>query len=141
MIQGVTYILETDSVFQSLVGLNVAGTKYKAYPVIAPQDEKAPYSVCTMTGMVLQHKGNTAGGRSTYECEFTVSSYDINYDDVYALDNAVLEALVRRSATYNSIAFGYIEHLGTSDGYVETLGGLYVKTSTFNCSITRTAQT
>ena len=136
MIQGVTYILETDATVQSLVGQNVALTKYKAYPVIAPQDEKVPYSVCTMTSMQLLYKG-----RATYECEFTVSSYHINYDDVYALDNAVRSALVPTSGTYNSIAFGYIEHSGTSDGYVDTFGGLYVKNSTFVCSITLTAET
>jgi hypothetical protein len=136
MIQGVTYILNTDATVQSLIGQNVAATKYKAYPVIAPQDEKVPYSVCRMTSMVLQYKG-----RSVYECEFLVATYHINYDDVYALDNAVVEALIPIRGTYNSINFGYIELAGTTDYFVETYGGLYVKNSTFNCSITKTALT
>ena len=136
MIQGVTYILNTDATVQSLVGQNAALTKYKAYPVMAPQDEKVPFSICRMTSMVLQYKG-----RSVFECAFLVSSYHINYDDVYALDNAVLEALVPTRGTYNGINFGYIEHQGTTDDFVETYGGLYVKNSTFNCSITRTALT
>jgi hypothetical protein len=136
MIQGVTYILNTDATVQSLVGQNVALTKYKAYPVIAPQDEKPPYSVCRLTSMVLQYKG-----RSVFDCDFLVSSYHINYDDVYDLDNAVLEALVPIRGTYNGINFGYIEFQGTTDDFVETYGGLYVKNSTFNCSVTRTALT
>lgn len=136
MIQAVTYILETDATFQSLVGLNVAGTKYKAYPVIAPQNEKAPYAVCRMTSMVLKYKG-----RSVFDCEFLVSSYDINYDDVYAIDNAVVEALVPIRGTYNGVQIDYLEHVGTTDDFVETFSGLYVKNSTFNCVITKTALT
>jgi hypothetical protein len=136
MIHGVTYILNTDATFQSRAGLNAAATKYKAYPVIAPQDEKAPYSICRMTSMQLQYKG-----RSVFECEFQVTSYHNNYDDVYALDNAVVEALVPIRGTYNGVNFGYIEHTGTTDDIAETYGILYVKVSTFNCSITKTALT
>lgn len=136
MIHGVTYILNNNVAFQGLVGQNVAATKYKAYPLIAPQDEKAPYSICRMTSMRLQYKG-----RSVFEGQFQVMSYHINYDDVYALDNAVTQALVPISGTYNGVNFGYIEHEDTSDDIAETYGILYVKTSTFNYSITITALT
>jgi hypothetical protein len=136
MIQGITYILKTDANFQTKVGQNAAFTKYKAYPVIAPQEELSPYSVCKMTSMNLQHKG-----RSVYECEFIVASYHKNYDDVYALDNAVVEALVPIRGTYNGINFGYIEHVNTSDDYIEVYSGLYAKVSSFKCSITKTALT
>lgn len=136
MIHGITYILKTDATFQSVVGQNAALSKYKAYPVIAPQTEVIPYSVCRMTSMRLQHKG-----RATFECEFTVASYHKNYDDVYELDNAVVEALVPIRGTYNGVNFGYIEFTGTVDDYVEAYTGLYAKISSFVCSITKTAST
>jgi len=136
MIKGITYILKTDATFQTRVGMNTALTKYKAYPVISPQSEVIPYSVCRMTGKRLQYKG-----RATYECEFQVASYHTKYDDLEELEDAIIEALVPIRGTYNGINFGYIEFVNSSDDYVEAYGGLYVRVSSFTCSITKTALT
>lgn len=136
MIKGITYILKTDATFQTRVGMNAALTKYKAYPVISPQTEVVPYSVCRMTSKSLQHKG-----RSVFECEFQVASYHTRYDDLDELEDAIIEALVPIRGTYNSVNFGYIEFVNSSDDYVEAYGGLYVRVSSFKCSITKTALT
>lgn len=136
MIKGVTYILNSDSGFQSLVGQNKALTKYKAYPLIAPQQEEAPYSICKMTSKSLKCKGLT-----TFDCGFDVISYAGNYDDVQLIDDAVLEALVPYSGTVNGVAFSDISFINTSDDFVETYGGLHVKISSFTCVIKITALT
>lgn len=136
MVEGVTYILNTDATFQTRVGTNVSGTKYKAYPVIAPQGETHPFSIVKLASRQLQHKG-----RATFMGEFTVSSYHKNYDQAQLLDDAVIEALVPIRGTYNGINFGYIEYGNTSDDFVDVNGGLYVRTSTFTFSYTKTALT
>lgn len=43
MTSGITEILREDTVVQALLGFNGAGTKYKVYPVIAPQKEEPPF--------------------------------------------------------------------------------------------------
>lgn len=136
MIKGVTAILNADDTFKTLVGMNKALTKYKAYPLIAPQPEEAPYSICKMTSKSLKCKGLT-----TFDCGFDVISYAINYDDVQLIDDAVLEALVPYRSTINGIAFSDIQFINTSDEYVETYGGLYAKISSFTCVIKKTALT
>lgn len=136
MIKGVTYILNNNAVFQALVGHNKSMTKYKAYPVITPQEEEAPYSVCKMTSKALKCKG-----LSEFDCGFDVVSYAKNYDDVQLIDDAVLEALVPYVGTVNGVAFSDISFQNTSDDFVETYGGLYVKVSSFTCSIKITALT
>ena len=135
MIKGITYILKNDATFQSIVGQNAALSKYKAYPVIAPQTEVIPFSVCRMTSKSLEGKN-----RTDFECQFTVSSYHKNYDDVEDLDNAVVQALVPRTGTYNGVTFGYIEFLNTSDDF-ELTAELYGKVSSFKCSVSLTPLT
>lgn len=130
MIKGITYILNSDDGFKALVGTNKALTKYKAYPVIVPQNEEAPYSVCRMTSKSLKCKGLT-----DFDCSFEVSSYAANYDDVQLIDDAVLEALVPFRDTVNGVQFSDISFINTVDDYTETYGGLYVKVSSFNCVV------
>lgn len=141
MIKAITYILKTDATFQTLIGQNVALTKYKAYPVIAPQPESVPYSICRMTSKQLLHKGRSAGGRNAFKCEFQVTSYAMNYDDVAQIDDAVVEALVPFSGTVNGVAISYMEFINSSDDYADTFGGLYVRNSIFECNINVTALT
>lgn len=130
MIKGITHILENDVTVQGLLGLNLAGTKHKIYPVVCPQPEQTPYAVCRMTGKVRQYKGGTV-----YVCAFTVASFHRNMDDVEVIDDAILNALDNVKGTYNGITFGYIIHTDTKDDYVDTEGGLYSKISTFECSM------
>lgn len=136
MIKGITAILNNDDTFKTLVGQNVALTKYKAYPVMAPQDEKAPYSICRMTSKNLKCKG-----LADFDCGFEVVSYAKNYDDVQVIDDAVLEALVPYRGTINGVQFSDIAFTGSSDAFTETEGGLYAKVSSFTCVIKRTALT
>jgi hypothetical protein len=141
MIKAVTYILNTDATFQTLVGQNVATSKYKAYPLIAPQVESVPYSICRMTSKQLQHKGTSAGGRNSYRCGFQVVSYADSYDDVALIDDAVVEALVPYSGTINGVNISFLEFIDSSDDYVDSYGGLFVRTSTFECNTKVTALT
>jgi hypothetical protein len=135
MIKGITYILETDATFQTRVGYNVALTKYKVYPVIAPQTENIPYSVVRMTDKTLLHKGRSGDNRNSFEVTFTVHSYHKNYDDVDILDQAVIQALVPFRGTSNGVSFGYIEFVSSSDDYVEAYGGLYVRLTSFKAQV------
>lgn len=135
MIKGVTYILETDAGFQTRVGQNAALTKYKVYPVIAPQTEIIPYSVVRMTYKELLHKGRTGSNRNSFEVSFTVNSYHKNYDDVDLLDQAVIQALVPFRGTSNGVTFGYIEFVSSMDDYVEAYGGLYARMTTFKAQV------
>lgn len=136
MLKGVTYILETDSTFQSVVGQNKALTKYKIYPVIAPQTEIIPYSVVRITGKEMTHKGRPTGYRNVFTVSFTVSSYHKNYDDLDTLDNAVVQALVPFRGSSNGVTFGYIEFVSSYDDYVDAYGGLYARVTTFSANVT-----
>lgn len=128
MIKGVTYILKNDAGVQAILGQNFAATKYKVYPVIAPQTEIFPYSVCRMSSRIVEAKN------CGYTAEFIVSSYHQNYDDVADLDDAIVTALNGENGTHNGVTFGYITFLNSNDNYVEAYGGLYVRESTFKCS-------
>lgn len=136
MIKGVTYILKNDVTFQSIVGQNVALSKYKAYPLIAPQPESVPYSVVRMTNKELLHKGASGSNRNAFNVSFMVTSYHINYDDVDLLDQAVIQALVPYRGTANSVVFGWIEYVNSVDEYVDAYGGLYARMSNFNAQVT-----
>jgi len=141
MIKGVTYILKNDVTFQTIVGQNAALSKYKVYPVIAPQTEIIPYSVVRMTSKELLHKGQSGSNRNSYEVNFSVASYHKNYDDVDLLDQAVIQALVPFRGSANGVTFGYIEFTNSSDDYVEAYGGLYARVSSFRAQVTLDALT
>ena len=114
MIQGVTYILNNDATFQGIAGLNKAGAKYKAYPVICPLPEEAPYSVVLLTGKISF--GQCKDADTTFSYSFDVVSYHKNFEDVVTLDEAVVDALVGKTGTYNSIVFNEIRFDNTRDG-------------------------
>ena len=136
MIKGVTHILENDVTFQGIVGRNKALSKFKVYPVIAPQTEIIPYSVVRMTSKTLQHKGSNGSNRNSFEVSFTVNSYHKNYDDVDLLDQAVIQALVPFRGTSNGVVFGYMEFVESQDDYVEAYGGLYARMTIFKAQVT-----
>lgn len=137
MIKGVTYILKNDATFQSLVGQNTSLSKYKVYPVVAAQTEIVPFSVVKMTGKTLMSKNV----RNKFQVYFVVNSYSTSYDDVDAIDNAVIQALVPYRGTANGVAFDNIEFEGSFDDYIETYGGLYIRSTTFKAFITLTELT
>lgn len=128
MIKGVINILITDTGVQALVGLNAAGDKRKVYPVVCPQDEKAPYIAVRQTGMDLAAKGY-----ADWNFQFAVVSYATSYDDCFALDMAVLNSFINVTGTYENIVVSYINPVTLGvDGYTQDHGGLYFKTSTFS---------
>lgn len=132
MIKGIINILISDASVQTLVGRNAADDKYKVFPVVASQDEKAPYIVVRSNGHQLAAKGLL-----NYSLDVIVFSYHTSYDEVTALDEAACLALVSAgSNTYNGIQIDFINpsNLGV-DGYVQDHGGLFTKSSTFNCMI------
>lgn len=141
MIKGITYILKNDPTFQGIIGRNAALSKYKAYPVIAPQTEIIPYSVVKMTSKELLHKGQGGSNRNSFQVDFLVASYHKNYDDVDTLDQAVIQALVPFRGTANGITFGYIEFSNSSDDYVEAYGGIYARMTMFRAQVTLNALT
>lgn len=128
MIKGVINILITDGGVQALVGQNAAEEKYKVYPVVCPQEEKAPYIAVRQTGMELAAKGYT-----DWNFQFAVVSYATSYDECFALDMAVLNAFINVTGTYENTIVSYINPVSLGvDGYTQDHGGIYYKTSTFS---------
>lgn len=133
MTQGITYILNNDATFQSLVGLNAAGVKYKAYPVVCPQPEQAPYSVVLLTGKTPF--GVCKDANTTYAYSFDVISFDKNFEEVVSLDEAVVSALDGKTGTYNSVAFNDIRHETTRDGDYSNEYHVFSRVSSFTAIV------
>lgn len=119
MVTDVIALMVNNTTLANLVGENSTGDKPKIYPVMVPQKEKHPYITVRQSSKVRAGKG----------CGFIngieVSSYAKSYDDVVALDDAVLNA-IENNGTFLSLT-------GTSDGFVHQAdgNGLYVRTSSF----------
>ena len=133
MVKGITHILKQTAGVQSLVGLNAAGDKYKVYPVVCPQGEKAPYIVVFQTGKTpIECKGVATSYVYTYD----VYSVHTNYDTAEGLDAAVVDALNFKTAgTYNSVVFQEIRHTNTTDGQYNEDQGLFTKVSSFEAMV------
>lgn len=136
MIKAITYILENDVTVNSLVGNNDAGTKTKVYPVIAPSSEIEPYVTVRLTGKDSQGKGDCG-----YNYRFQVSSYATSYDDVTAINEAIISALINTSpGTINGISVGYINFITEHDEFsVDRISityehPVYMKVSTFDAN-------
>jgi hypothetical protein len=118
MVTEVIDILIADTGVQNLVGRNKENDKYKVYPVVAPQKEQIPYVTVRLTGKAKAGKG------CEYNYTVSVTSFCKNYDDVSALDDAVLAAM----ETDQKISLD-----STSDNWIQADGnGIYTKTSTFS---------
>lgn len=127
MLKGPISILEQDNTISELVGNNKADTKTKIYPVFCPQPEKHPYCIVRQTGKARAGKGNCA-----WLCTFDVYSYAENYDDVEAIDLAVVACFEASSpGTYNNVVMGSVTHENTVDQHVDK-PALYVKVSSFS---------
>jgi hypothetical protein len=133
MVKGITYILTNSPSVQALVGMNTDNTKYKAYPNVCGQPEKYPYSVVRQTGKEpIECKGSIP---STYIYRYDVFSFHINYDACEALDDAVVEALIKpEGGTFNSVVFQDIRHTNTVDQYNGEYQ-LHVKVSSFEAMV------
>ena len=133
MINAVTYILENDATVQSLVGGNSRNNKHKVFPVIMPQSEVEPYIVVKLSGK------SPMGRDCGYMYSITVVSYHTSYDDVSALNQAVINALTNHSkGTVNGVDFGGLDFIDESDEYavdriaVSHEHPVYAKITTFN---------
>lgn len=126
MINAVTYILENNNTVKNLVGTRSRGTDYKVFPVVVPSSEEAPYIVARQTGKV------SAGKSCGYVYTIDVISYATSYDEVNALNAAVISALEGQAvATVNGVTFGYLNQVNESDDFVKGDHDLYAKISTF----------
>lgn len=133
MTQGITYILNNDSGFQTLVGQNKAATKYKAYPVVCPEPEETPYSVVFMTSK--NPFGECKDAATTFAYSFDVFSYHNNFEDVVALDLAVVAALVGKTGAYNSVTFQQIRFETTRDEPFSDVYKVFSRASSFTAIV------
>jgi hypothetical protein len=128
MVKVITYILRTNATVQSLVGLKSESQTddyHKVYPVVVPQGEKAPYIAVRMSGRVRIGKDCD----SNYSVQ--VVSYHNSYDEVTALNEAVISALESATAsTINGQDFSFANLSGEVDEYVKE-HNLYAKVTTF----------
>ena len=120
--------MQNNAAVQALIGhkeQSQTATYYKAYPVVVPESEKAPYIAVRLVGKV-------PGGKN---CDFNytiqVASFANSYDAVTALNNAVITALQDQAAgTVNGQAFGYLNLTNEADDYVRE-HNLFSKITTF----------
>jgi hypothetical protein len=127
VVDAVTYILNNDATVQGLVGLNKEEDKYKIYPVVVPQSETAPYISARLSSKEPQGKESGCG----YLFTVTVSSYANSYDDVQALNVAVIAALLNQAnGTVNGVDFGGLFFVNESDDYLRE-HNLFIKLTTF----------
>jgi hypothetical protein len=128
MLKAVTYILENSAAVQALVGSKtVSGLEsyHKVYPVVAPAEEKDSYVVCKISGKSELAKG------CDYTYQIDVASYATSYDDVTALNSAVITALGSQAmGTINGVDFGSLTFSNEVDGY-DVDRRLFIKITTF----------
>lgn len=117
MVKVVTYILDNNVTVQGLVGTKTNPTtdsNYKVFPVVAPSNETAPYIAVRLAGRV------PLGKDCDYQYGVQVVSYANSYDDVTALNEAVIDAIKgQASATVNGQSFGYLNVTNEQDDYVK----------------------
>lgn len=133
MLKGPIHILINNATVQSLVEAKEregATGKYKVYPVVAPMTEQAPYVVVRQTG------GAPLGKNCGSTVQFVCASYHTSYDEVVALDNAVIAALSNAaSATYNGVSMSSISEINLSVDEFVVEHKLYAKLSTFQAMV------
>lgn len=136
MIQGVIEILTDSTAIRNIVGQNNATSKYKVYPVRAPQGEKEPYIVVFKTpgATPTQSKREV----STLDLnKFRVHGYVKNYNDRDAITEAIRATLDQmQSVTNNGIVFESIWYETDSDGFDDN-ANLYVAIVDFGCLVKR----
>ena len=136
MMQGVIEILRLNSSVQTAVGQNAATSKYKIYPVMAPQTEKPPYIVCALTGST---PAQTKDCRSTLDIEnFDCLIYSNNYEQGHEIDLAIRSALdyAHGNTDETNIYFDKIWFVSRRDAAVEGKEGMiYVRVASYACEV------
>ena len=143
MTKGIINILVNDSTIQALVGTKTNITdEYKVFPLVASQEDSAPYIVCTnLSKPAVPCKNERV---SSFTPVVQVACYHKNYDDALALAAAVKDALDNKTAgTYNGINFTYLRYVDSSETWI--LGndgvGLYVILPQFEAQINESTPT
>lgn len=114
MIEGIITILKDDVTVQSLIGENAADVKYKVYPGVCPQPEKAPYIVVRRTGK--PPVGICKGIKSTvFQPTVEVIVYHKSYNKLEAIENAVIDALDWKEGVYTGINYKTIQYQNSFD--------------------------
>ncbi len=132
MTPAIVAILIADSNVQTLVGQNKEGDKYKVYPVIVPEGESHPYiAVRTNSRPPEECKAQRP---SAFMPSATVFCYAQTYEDVLALEAAVIDAIDHKtSGSYGNTNVSNLRYIDTSDAFVKTSDGqgLYVRQPQF----------
>lgn len=121
MVKAITYILVNDATVSGLVGDNNAADTAKVYPVIATQTEKYPFIVVRQASRIPEFcKGQRS---STFNYGYQVIIVAKDYDELDALQDAVIDALENQSVSsaINGVTFSdKIRNTNSEDGeYIE----------------------
>lgn len=133
MVKGITYILDNNVNVQGLVGRNKDNTKYKVFPVVAGQQEEAPYIVVRRIGHIPQQCKQ--GRATTYDDTYQVVSFAKNFEDAVGLDRVVIDALDGVSGVNNGVYFQQIRHENSFDGGFDEDRELFFEVSTFTSTV------
>lgn len=137
MTSGIIEILREDTGVQALAGLNQSGSKFKIYPVVAPQGEKPPY----ITVFMGQNDAlPSLTKKEVSELDYprvTVNSWSKNFRPSELMGEAVRNALDNvSSVTDAGYTFTRIWLIDDRDGH-DPERDLYVHVSTFGVEVKR----
>lgn len=130
MLRGPIAILTANATIQALIGQNETDDKYKVYPVIAPQTEKAPYITVAMMG------GQRSGKGCGRQMQFVVACAASSYDAVSEIDEAVIDAYNDITAgVYEGVQVDFVNEVNLSSDEFNLDHQLYVRKSIFVCQL------
>ena len=126
-------ILIDDSNIQALIGQKTQAntSEYKVYPLVVTQGEKPPYLVVKTTSRPpVECKSQRP---SAFTPTAQVICYDPVYEDVLAIEAAVIDALSGKSGSFNGINVTYIRYVDSTEEWIQNTDGqgLYVRIPTF----------
>lgn len=139
MVKGIVHILINDSAVRTEVGRNKADDKYKVYPVVCPSQEEKKYITVSQTGKPpVECK---TGNPTSWDGRFDVICWAKNYDDLDAMEAAVVAALDNKTeGTYNGVLFSEIRYADGKDMFSNE-SQLYARVISFNCWIDESTPT
>lgn len=129
MTSGIIEILTDSAAVQALVGLNVAGDKYKVYPFKAPQPEKGPYVVVAKTSNSTISQGKEIESTLDYP-NYDVLCYSKNFRTTEELHEATRDALDNMSSVTEVCEFKRIWLVTDRDAFDES-AEMYVHVATY----------
>lgn len=132
MIQGIINKIITDSTCQTLIG--AVGSRYKVYPVVAPQDEPKPYVLLRRTGEFGATVKNSAS--EVDQLTVNITAYGETYKTCIDILNAIRVVLENFKGTEEGIVYKNIWYANSQDLFDKD-DNSFVIVDTYNARVGR----